>query len=354
VENSFSERDDIVDDLYPQLDLVVPLISRWRNLFIQGSFYEDISDVCGPLGELCAPLLESFEVVINSEEGRENYVDDHLQVFTAGAPRLSHIRIQGVSLESCLPPLTSLVSLNLHFPPMPLTCNQFRRILTASNQLRNLHISGNVSDIYFRSPAVEIPSLCSLVVVSTLDTDLSNLLIFLECPALEHLTVGSIMTYDILPALENAVRTTNGPSRYPCLQSLTLRSVKFVNWWQTDWVVIMLPSITHIVIDSCTNPKILLYTLLPLKWARESDADELDAGELDEDSDGGSSVSWPLLQTITLSDMSSTGVEVLYDVISDRISRGTPLASIRLSSMHISADRLEWLQARVRVEIIKD
>ena len=246
----FFRSDDIMDDLYPQLNLVVPLISRWRSLFIHGSSYEDISDVCGLFGELCAPLLETFEVVNNLEEGRENYVDDHLQVFTAGAPRLSYVRIQEVSLG--LPPLTSLVSLRLHFPPKPLARNQFVRLLTASHQLRNLHISGDVLDIHFlsSSPAIAIPSLRSLVVVPTVDTDLSSLLIFLECPALEHLTVGSITTHDILPVLENSFRTINGPSRYPFLQSLTLRHVKFGNWWEANWAVIMLPSITHIVIDS--------------------------------------------------------------------------------------------------------
>jgi hypothetical protein len=348
--------DDIMDDLYPQLNLVVPLISRWRSLFIHGSFYEDISDVCGLFGELCAPLLETFEVVNNSEEGRENYVDDHLQVFTAGAPRLSYVRIQGVSLG--LPPLTSLVSLRLHFPPKPLARNQFVRLLTASHQLRNLHISGDVLDIHFlsSSPAIEIPSLRSLVVVPTVDTDLSSLLIFLECPALEHLTVGSITTHDILPVLENSFRTINGPSRYPFLQSLTLRHVKFGNWWEANWAVIMLPSITHIVIDSCINPEILLDRLLPrksLKWAGESDADELDAGELDEDSDGCGSVYWPLLQTITLSTMTPIKLKVLYRVISDRISRGIPLTCIRLGLMRISAERLEWLHARVRIETIE-
>ena len=96
--------------------------------------------------------------------------------------------------------------------------------------------------------------------------------------------------------------------------------------------------------------------LLPrksLKWAGESDADELDAGELDEDSDGCGSVYWPLLQTITLSTMTPIKLKVLYRVISDRISRGTPLTCIRLGLMRISAERLEWLHARVRIETIE-
>lgn len=343
-----SEREYSLHDIDSQLGRVIPLVSRWRTLFIHGNFWEDVFDVCSPFEELCAPLLESFEVVVDSEEDMEDYTHTELCVFVAGAPRLSHVRVEEVSLMSCHPPLASLVSLHLHRPPNQLTPDQFWETLTASNQLRNLHIGGYVADIQFESslgPGVQLPSLHSLTISPFPQTDLYSLLVCLNCPSLEHLTIiSSVLKDDILPELANALRKTNGPSRYPLLKSLTLRYVNFIRWWEADWLVTMLPSITHLVIYRCVNPATLLDRLLPLKHVGTFDEDE--------DRDESGPVSWPLLQTICLSKMLSSKLEVLYDVIADRISRGIPLACVKLDSINIPEDRLEWLQARVRVEIV--
>jgi hypothetical protein len=332
------------DNIYPPLDRVVPLISRWHTLCIRSGFWEDVSVVCSPFKELHAPLLESFTVVVNVIEDADDYIDNHLQVFKAGAPKLSHVRVEGISLLSCLPPLTSLVLLDLDNPPKPLTPDEFRRTVTASNQLRHLSLRGDVADIRITStlPAIELPSLRSLW-VSTLAADLLyNLLVRLKCPALEDLTIGSsLLQPDILPYLVDVLRDIEGPS-YPLLQSLTLQSVEFARWWDASWITIKLPSITRIVLEYwCTNSQMLLKQLLPLEPMGESN------------DNGSGSVSWPLLQTIGLSSMTSAELETLCDVISNRISRGTPLVCVQFDGTDIPADRLEWLQARLRVERFK-
>jgi len=159
--------------LSPQINLIIPLVSRWRTLRIDGNFREEILDICGLFTELQAPLLESFEVNVDAYDDE---FDSSLFVFTGGAPRLSYIKVEGISLMSCLPPLSSLVSLDLRHPPKPLTLTQWRHILTMSTQLRDLHIGGDVADIPFPEtfPAAEIPSLHSLTFSPLVHTSLYN------------------------------------------------------------------------------------------------------------------------------------------------------------------------------------
>ena len=139
-----------------------------------------------------------------------------------------------------------------------------------------------------------------------------------------------------------ALRDADVSSRYPLLQSLALRNVNTIRWEEAKWLVMKFLSITRIVL-ACGrgNTTTLLDRLCPLK--------RVDG--LDEDEDRSGSISWPLLP-VGFSSIGSTELGVLYDMISDRISRGTPLISVQLGWMDIPADRLEWLQARVRVEMV--
>jgi hypothetical protein len=325
--------------LLPQINLIIPLVSRWRTLCIDGRFREEIPDICGLFAELQAPLLESFEVNVEVYDGE---FESSLSVFTGGAPRLSHIKVKGISLMSCLPPLSSLVSLDLGNPPKPLTLAQWRHILTMSNQLRNLHISGDVAHIPFPEtfPAAEIPSLYSLTFSPSVYTSLYEQIAGIKCPALRHLTIEPPYMYNNLSALSVALRWTDPLSKsiYPLLQSLTLRRVAFT-YVEAHWVIAMLPSITCIIIDSCANPEILFNFLVP-EDAHESNSET-------------HWHYWPLLQTIGLLRMEWTVPEFLYKIVSDRMSRGIPLVSTQLASMNVSEDKLDWLRERLHVEMVE-
>ena len=329
--------------LFDQINLIIPLVSRWRTLCIYGGYWEEIPDICGRLAELHAPLLESFEVIVDSGYDDDYYDDDDdndLRVFTGGAPRLSYVRVEGISLMSCLPPLSSLVSLDLCYLPKPLTLAQWNTI-RMSNQLQDLRIGGDVTYIPFPKtfPAADIPSLRSLTFSPGPSTKLFNQIVGIRCHALQHLTIEPPSMYDGLSEISAAVQVTDisSTSIYPSLQSLTLRRVKFT-WVEAHWVIAKLPSITRIVIDSCTNPTVLLNYLLPMRRTDDS-VDEIHPDY------------WPLLQTISLSGMESTVLEVLYKIVLYRKSRGTPLVCIQLRSMDIPADMLDWLRERLRVEL---
>jgi F-box-like len=336
------EPGDFSSVLLPQINLIIPLVSRWRTLRIDRIYQEEIADICGVFAELQAPLLESFEVNV---EVYDDEFESSLSVFTGGAPRLSYIKVEGIPLMSCLPPLSSLVSLDLGNPPQPLTLVQWRDILTMSNQLRNLHISGDVAHIPFPGtfPAVEIPLLHSLTFSPSAYTSLYQQIVGIKCPALRHLTIEPPYMYNSLSALSSALRWTDRSSKsiYPLLQSLTLRRVAFTyHDGDARCVIAMLPSITRIIIDSCENPEILFDFLVP-KDAHESNSDERHWSY------------WPLLQTIGLLRMEWTAPEFLYKIISDRMSRGIPLVSIQLVSMDVSEDKLDWLRERLHVEMVE-
>ena len=227
---------------------------------------------------------------------------------------------------SCLPPLSALVSLHLGNSPSKLTFAQWRHTLTMSNQLQDLHINEDVLLLQL-FPAVEIPSLYSLTFTPC--ANLYNQMVSIKCSALQHLIVEPHHLYNTLLELSGAPRDSDpsSPSMYPSLQSLTLQHVTITRI-EAYWFIANLPSITHIIIDSCTDPDILLNFLVPTDAHKSN-----------------SEIHWPLLQTIGLSGMESTAtLEVLYKIVSDCMSRGIPLVSAQLASMGISPDMLDWLR----------
>lgn len=345
----YRERREFKGDLRPQLAIVMPLVSRWRSVSVAGSFHQDVVDICAPFQWLYTPRLESFELVIDSEEDDYDYEAERLDLFLGGAPKLTRIKIDGAPITSYRPPLSSLTSLYLHESPQSLSHNQYRDILVASPFLTDLHIRGDFvgpeqlfSDVIFNKvqPFILLPSLKSLKLQPLSFTRYGwyTMLASLETPALECLTVYSPSVSHIL-ALEAAFRETHGQSRYPLLQSLSLRYANCDEFG--DWIFILFPAITHVSLRQCESPGTLLGRLLP-------GSSEPPDGPL----------VWPLLRIIGLSVTRTSELdsllEVLYAVISNRISRGSPITCLRLTTftaVEIPTDKMEWLRNNVCVEV---
>ena len=312
-----------------QLALILPLAPRWHTLLVSAEDWRNISEFLASCAGLFVPILESFRVIAlydcdTDEEEEEG--DNNLLVFQGGAPKLTHVEIEGVPLTSCQPPLSSVSSLQLRHPPPLLELDFFRYALMGSNHLTNLYIYGEI----FNNPPpptptpIKMPSLRSLTISQT---NIYHTLVILDSPGLECLDIGSLIS---IPFFETILQ--GNASRYSRLESLTFRNAA-CGIGQTKQIILSLPSIKRVSLESCNAPDRLLRHLIP------------GGGEVEE-------LPWPLLETISLSRVFADELAVLCDIVAVRISRGRSLACliIRGGFPELPMDKLSWLQERVRVE----
>ena len=315
--------------LSDQLALILPLAPRWRTLLVSAEYWRNVSKILAPCADLFVPILESFEVMMrcesDEEEEEEDMTDDHLLIFQGGAPRLTHVKIEGVPLTSCQPPLSSVSSLQLHYPAIQLERDLFRHILTGSKHLTTLHLYGDIFNVLSISNPINIPSLHSLTISQIVPY---YALAALESPALECLDISS---HTSIPSFGVVFR--DNISRYSHLESLTFRNAN-CRVRAANSMIMFLPSIKRVFLKSCDSPDILLGHLIPR------------GGEVEE------RLPWPLLETIGLSRVDSKELAVLCVIVSDRISRGRPLACLYIKGgfPELPMDKLSWLQERVHVE----
>ena len=353
--------DDYWKDFLEQTSKIFPHVSRWRSFCISGNIREDIFDVLEPLESVEAPMLEAFEVKIkvSPPEWEADDFDEPLHLFQGGAPRLIQIAIYEISIFSCQPPISSVVSLRLHHPPNFYDIEQYRSLLNGSSNLTDLELVGKIVDtdqLYMvalsETSKIEIPSLRSLTISpswSAASFTLYSLLASLDTPTLESLTLHCCPWKSDVSEFQEVFRNY-GPPRYPHLRSLTLLFADFsqpVALWFTS----VLPSITRIALIECKSPDTLLELLLPSDNCVIEHTASFGAIQ-----DQSSTVNLPLLRDVCLSSVDLAELDVLCDMISDRASRSTSIASVQIPSKNFSSipeERRKWLQDRVHIKDFK-
>ena len=350
--------------LSAQTDKIFPLLSRWRSLRVSGNIREDVFDALYPLRHVYAPVLQAFEVKIepSASEDPDDF-DGSLLLFQGGAPKLTQIEMHEISVVACQPPLSSVVSLRLYHPPSPYRIDQYRNILTASSNLTNLRLVGDIADtgqLYMAATSrmtIRVPSLRSLTISPSWSMDsctIYSLLASLETPLLQCLTMHCCPRKNHVSEFQEVFRNY-GPPRYPLLRSLTLRSADFA---QPDalWFTLALPSITHLSLIGCNSPARLLRQLLPydLELPTHKDKNYFIRDRNLSVKDESRLIDLPLLRVICLSPIDLADFVVLCDIISNRVARGTPIATVQFASKDLNAipeDKLEWMRERVRVKV---
>jgi hypothetical protein len=374
------DEDDIYwVDFHDQTHKIFPLISRWHSLLLSGNIRGDVSSALSALDHVNAPMLEVFEVKIESsaEGEEEDELDKPLLLFQGGAPKLTQVEIHEISITACQPPFSSIVSLRLHHPPRPYDIDQYRRLLVGSSKLTDLQLFGNIIDteeLYMiatsKTALIKMPSLRSLMVSPSWSTGpftMYSLLASLDTPALECLTLHCSPWQNHVSEFQEIFRNY-GPPRYPLLRSLALRYADF-SQPLAMWFTSMLPSLTSISLIECKSPARFFSLILPGDDRPSNEHHPTDGDDdVEEDGNLGSmvgdesasakkasdSVHLPQLFRICLSPIDLASLHVLCDVISQRILLKIPIAALEFSPIAVSSipeDKLEWLRARVRIEV---
>ncbi|KIM80700.1 hypothetical protein PILCRDRAFT_9504 [Piloderma croceum F 1598] len=233
-----------------QLDIIIPEIFRWKCLYYTAGFYGDAFLFFEPISFLSAPILEALEVVVEMEE--EQYLDQALSVFMGGAPLLSQVAVDGMTILSCLPPISSLTSLWLFDSPGPIDFGLFTKILTASSALTELMLDGDALDkgqiyqFYENGEFVDLSTLRSLRLKVEIfpKHQFFSLLTVLRCLGLEMMQITAIRADDSSP--DSWPRHNCKPPTFTSLRSLELHYVDCTQIG-ADFDVTKLPALIHLV-----------------------------------------------------------------------------------------------------------
>jgi hypothetical protein len=277
-------------------------------------------------------------------------VDSNMQrnIFSGGAPFLASIRLLGLTLQSCFPPLTALTSLQLHYPYAPIPTASLRYMLTGLAGLTDLVINGEFYTDWTAVGIIELPSLRTLRICTHNESDqIPGLLQAISAPGLHSLVLEKLISNEIEEFA--TLNTTATTPKYPSLRFLTIELYK-VSQDQplslSHWRVLMcaFPTVTHFFMSY----------------------DDIDSflRILNRQNPAESPPLWPELHTLTFFDKfgfiqtdmigavsARINAELLGTAVSARIALGHPVRRIRLSKGILStiADELEGLRAQVEI-----
>lgn len=312
---------------------ITPHIGRWRWLDILCDLScRSLSPVLNSLHSSCAPLLESVNIIsLLSEgppviEGDSIYDEDHdeedvnasvHEILTGGAASLKTIRLNGVCLSDCLPPLSMVTKLHIyHTTEMPLPYTKFCTIFGGLPALTHLFLynyhvelsAGSISSALF-------PSLSALHILKSDDAESDpTLLAIISAPRLKHLFIDQFCDGVMEGLVQNSGWSTTSP-RYPSLSSLTLVLSKNLE-----------PATWRLVEQSFAT-----VTSLAVFCAQTDQLSEV----LNEPSSNplpSTDVWWPSLQTLLWGGLQfPNDIEPLSVALSGRLATDRPLQKLRIA-----------------------
>lgn len=313
---------------------ILPHINRWRQLTV--NFYSNraLSILIKQLADLKAPCLES--IILHAEQDNTPDDDTDVAVFSDGAPLLSSVRLTGLVLRSCTPPLAHLTTLDLGWAPRPMAHESFRRVVDAAPSLKDLSLD-RLAVAFNRIQPIPIPSLRTLTLGHDWntdpddwsDTEISGPFIGLRMPALHsleflHLGLGDMEDVITVWSKSPACRD------FPALHFLDVSSSDIPDGRAIDFIT-FLPTVVHVSLPGALRGSLLH----PLAHSVHNDTPL-----------------WPKLDTIEINKAyCEEAFLLLRAVVQNRIDKGEPIAVVKLSSSStMSEDAAAWLRRHVSLK----
>src|SRR5882762_11397573 len=170
-----------------------------------------------------APLLQSIRFECsNGEFGFEPSWGVYHKIVEGGAPVLTTVRIVGLGLTECLPPLTTITSLTLQRANWWIKWSDLRAILTGCLALTHFVIEdilfNNIPD-NFKSSIVltSLQSLHILLDENNDDPHVDRILLAISAPVLDSLFISSVIDQDLVD-----VSQIHNSNRFPRLRYLSV------------------------------------------------------------------------------------------------------------------------------------
>ncbi|KAJ7251334.1 hypothetical protein C8J57DRAFT_672813 [Mycena rebaudengoi] len=334
-------------NLAAKLDLLFLHLSRWRRVTIHSSQETSDIPVVSRLYDVFAPSLEHLCLCINdmdSENLKSIRRAAFEQILTQGCPRLSVLRLRGLSMHFFRPPLTNITTLYLEQTRgLFIGFHRFSNLLTASPSLAHLSIHDSIIDDMVETWPfdchIATPNLVSLrISLPGVRPMFSEILMSLIAPKLQSLVLKEVGEAH----LDRFFAVPDCASKFPALRSLTFFDFDYQSDTRIAKLCIALPSITEF---TCIHSTAYPPKILRMMAGKVNSLPRL-LGDL--------GVPWPQLHTFTTT-LDIDDLELVREAMEQRQRIGCPLQRLRLSSVldeldEDDEDDLEWLQGNMRVE----
>ena len=305
------------------IGILQPHYRRCRSIKVKSDLpYKSTTEILSILGSMCQghyPMLQHICV-----EGLEISLDLQPFAIVADAVNLTSVRLRGLGLSYCRPPLTGVTQLHLAAPNHSIIYTDFSKMLRSCRSLVTLCV---YDDLVLEWPTdlhetYDMPFLRYLRIFGDM-LEVSELLLSISAPDLEELTIAPIVQND----LTKLRRETCNVPRFPALKTLTLAPARR----QASGFRAVADA------DACF-PGIKLL-ILP-------DYDDLSFAKSFITTDSRSF--WPELDGLAVRDIDDQSL--LYEFVQYRQRLGVPLRSLYLDPLSMSRmTRMEWLKDQLSV-----
>ncbi|KAJ6619948.1 hypothetical protein B0H10DRAFT_1946493 [Mycena sp. CBHHK59/15] len=334
-----------VEAVTEKLDHLFLHLGRWARFTIHSSIERSEIPVVSRMYDVSAPFLEHLGLCINdidSENLKSIRRTDLEQILTLGCPRLSVLRLRGLSMHFFRPPLTSITTLYLEQTRgLFIGFQRFSDLLTASPALAHLSIHDaiidDVVDTWPFEYRIPLPNLISLrISFPGVQPIFSEVLVSIVAPQLESLVLKEVGETH----LDRFFGTPECSGKFPRLRKLTFCDFDYRSDERVDAICAALPSITELTcIHSTAHPLKILQMMAGLRTNF--------AGATTD-------VPWPHLHTFSTT-LDIEDFALVRDAMELRKKVGCPLRLLRLSGVldeldEDDEDDLEWLQENMTVE----
>jgi hypothetical protein len=228
-------------------------MTRCRRLSVRCSDSDLVVGIINHLQMIRAPLLQSIRIEYsNGHFGTEPSRGAYRKIIEGGAPVLTTVRIVGLGLTECLPPLTTITSLTLQRANWWITWSDLRAILTGCLALTHFVIgdifSDNIPDNFESS--IVLTSLQSLHIWLddySDDPHVDQILLAISAPVLNSLFISSVIDQDLVD-----VSQIRNSDRFPRLRCLGVSPLSGEEISQESWTLFcsVFPRITHFILRS--------------------------------------------------------------------------------------------------------
>jgi len=270
------------------------------------------------------PMLQSFLV-----EGFDMYDRIKSCAILNDAPNLTSVRLGGLGLSYCRPPLNAVTELHLAVSSRIIPYTEFSKMLRSCESLMTLCIYDNLVHPWpSGQPLIHIPSLRCLRIFGNMMA-VSQFLLTIFVPDLQELTIAPIAKGDLTMLQEDISHNT---PRFPALKSLTLAPAHSYDMERTFGPAsICFPGIELLILPNYHSKYFLLSFMT--------------------DGSGPLRPRWPGLHTLAVRDIDgSCNQNVLYEFVEERQRLGVPLHTLYLDSSSVPRmTRMDWLKDQLLV-----
>lgn len=185
---------------YPMINAAIDLLmaesTRWGRLRVRLSVERMALPLVARLRSCSAPKLQSLSLKVNHIDIIQPTTSPSApQILLNGAPGLVFVRLRGLALKHCRPPMTPLLTLHLdgtQFTTIPFST--FATMIGASNSLRNLSIFGDIVErqAWINQSVIQLPNLISLRLCGSSGAMYSSFLLGTNAPRLKYLILKGV------------------------------------------------------------------------------------------------------------------------------------------------------------------